>query len=64
MYTIIHSVQGLEALRLHVCRVKILCVLSGGIQNFHSIRMDLKEIGSGMWAGLMWFMIGTSGRLF
>ena len=35
-----------------------------GLQNFHNIKMDLKEVGSGVWAGFMWLMIGTSGRLF
>jgi hypothetical protein len=26
--------------------------------------MNLKEVGSGVWAGFMWLMIGTGGRLF
>jgi hypothetical protein len=28
-----------------------------------NIKMDLKEIGWGVWTGLIWFMIGTSGEL-
>jgi len=35
-----------------------------GVQNVHSIRIDLKEAGSGVWAGFMWLVIGTNGRLF
>jgi hypothetical protein len=35
-----------------------------GLQNFHNIKMNLKEVGSGVWAGFMWLMIGTGGRLF
>jgi hypothetical protein len=27
------------------------------------IRMDLREIGLGVWIGINWLMIGTSGRL-
>jgi hypothetical protein len=27
------------------------------------IRMDLREIGLGVWSGFCWLRIGTSGRL-
>jgi len=30
-----------------------------GLQTFHDIKMDLKEVGSGVWARFMWLMVGT-----
>jgi hypothetical protein len=43
-----------------------MCYISNqkGLKNFHNIKMDLKETGSVVGGGIMWFIIGTNGRLF
>ena len=28
-----------------------------------NIKMDLQEVGSGTWTGLIWFRIGTGGKI-
>lgn len=36
-----------------------LCVCyQKGLQNFHNIKTDLKEVGSEVWVGFMWLMVG------
>jgi len=33
-----------------------------GVDGRIMLKMDLEEVGCGVWTGLSWFMIGTGGR--
>ena len=32
-------------------------------QSYDRIKLDIQEVGFDLWIGLIWFRIGTSGRL-